>query len=346
MIDKKQGEFEFIKSFIGKFSRTGKDVIVGAGDDAGVVKVSGDEYLLATTDALVDGVHFKSALFRPEDVGRKSIAVNVSDIAAMGGRPAYCLVSLVLPKSLDESYKNRLYDGIVQECERYDIQIIGGNVSGGKELVVDVFLLGKVASDKVILRSGAKVGDKVLVTGSLGDAAAGLQLLKLKEIRGRENDRELRFRTSRNDNNLISKQLTPTPRLKEALMIAESGLATSMIDISDGLGQDIGHICDSSGVGVRIYEDRLLIGEGVVEVAERMGKKPLELVLLGGEDYELCFTASEKHVEKIKSAIESKTKTLVSVVGEILEKEVGRLLVLRNGEVVPLLDTGWDHFGS
>ena len=325
---KKQSEFAYIKNLIDKLPRTGKDVIVGAGDDAGVIKLSEDQYLLATTDALVEGVHFKSTLFRPEEVGRKAVAVNVSDIAAMGGKPTYCMVSLVLPKILDEAYGIKLYDGIIEECKRYNIQIIGGNISSGQELVVDIFMLGKTTQDQMILRSGAKAGNKVLVTGFLGEAAAGLQLLLNPKF---------------NIDNLISKQLTPTPRLKEALVIAKSRLATSMIDISDGLGQDIGHICDSSGVGVKIYEERLPIGSGVEEVAGMMDKDPWELALSGGEDYELCFTVPEKYVEKITSVIKEQIGTQVSVVGEILPKEAGRILVLKNGEIIPLPNSGWDH---
>ncbi len=330
-------EFAYIRNLIKRLPRTGQDVIAGAGDDAGVIKLSEDQYLLATTDALVDGVHFKSTLFSPEDVGRKAVAVNVSDIAAMGGKPAYCLVSLVLPKALEEDYRDRLYAGIVEECKRYDVQIIGGNVSGGKELVVDIFLLGKTTPDQMVLRSGAKVGDKVLVTGSLGEAAAGLQLLLNPNV-GTDSGQAR--------NSLISRQLNPTPRLNEALMIAESGFATSMIDISDGLGQDIGHICDSSGVGVKIYEERLPISSGVEEVGELIGKKPLELALLGGEDYELCFTVSPEFVEKVIFTIESKAKIRVSIVGEILPKKEGQVLVLKNGEIIPLPSSGWDHLGN
>jgi thiamine-monophosphate kinase len=330
------GEFDYIKNLINKLPKTGQDVITGAGlDDAGVIKISEDQYMLATTDALVDGVHFTSKVFRPEEVGRKAIAVNVSDIAAMGAKPTYCLVSLVFPKTLDENYKTRLYDGIIEECKRYDIQIIGGNISRGQEIVVDIFLLGKTTPDRMLSRSGAKVGDKLLVTGFLGQAAAGLQLLtsyaKKKEILRQFPD-------------LISKQLTPTPRLKEALTIAQTRLATSMIDISDGLAQDIGHICNSSSVGVKIYEDKLPISIDVKDAAKMTGKTPLELALSGGEDYELCFTIPNKSVEKIISKIEHKTKTPVNIVGEILSKESGQLLVLKNGEIIPLQSSGWDHF--
>ena len=382
MGDQKQGEFGFIQGLIGRLPGVGKDVIAGAGDDAGVIKLSDDQYLLATTDALVEGVHFVNNFFRPEDVGRKAVAVNVSDIAAMGGRPTYCLVSLVLPKGLDEDYGTRLYDGIIEECKRYDVQIIGGNVSGGKELVVDVFMLGRASADQVILRSGARVGDKVLVTGSLGEAAAGLQLLlnpkfkmdfalveldtfslheRIWDSRLRGNDREKsgndRKRSGDDKNRggndksikvdgLISRQLTPMPRVREGLVIAGSGLATSMIDISDGLGQDVGHICDSSGVGVKIYEEGLPVSGGVEEVARKLGKKSWELALSGGEDYELCFTVRPESVEKIISVIRRETGTDVGVVGEILAKEAGRIFVLKSGEMIPLPDRGWDHFGN
>jgi thiamine-monophosphate kinase len=332
---KSMREFDYIKNLINKLPKTRQDVITGAGDDAGVIKISEDQYMLATTDTLVDGVHFTTSTFHPEEIGRKAIAVNVSDIAAMGGKPTYCLVSLVLPKTFDEAYKTRLYDGIIEECKRYDVQIIGGNISRGQEMVVDIFLLGKTVPDRMLLRSGAKVADLLLVTGSLGQAASGLQLLtsyvKKKEILKQFTD-------------LISKQLTPTARLKEALTIAKTKLATSMIDISDGLAQDIGHICNSSSVGVKIYEDKLPISSGVKKVAAMISKSPLELALSGGDDYELCFTVPNKSVKKIIATIERETKIPVSIVGEILPKESGQLLVLKKGETIPLPNSGWDHF--
>jgi thiamine-monophosphate kinase len=329
-------EFNLIQNLLKKLPHTTSEVIAGAGDDAAVIKLTDSSYLLATTDSQVDGVHFLSRLASPRDIGRKSIAVNVSDIAAMGGWPAYCLVSLILPKKIDETYADKLYDGIIEECKRYEVQIIGGNISRGQELVVDLFMLGKTTPSQLLLRSGAKRGDKILVTGGLGEAAAGLQLLLNPKL---EIEPELKHA-------LLAKQFTPTARLKEARVIADQKQATAMIDISDGLGQDLAHICESSDVGVRIYEEKIPVSNAVNEVAGKLGKKGWELALGGGEDYELCFTAHSNAVDNLISTVKQKTGTNVSVIGEILAKQEGKSLVLKNGETIPLPVKGWDHFSG
>ncbi len=345
-----------IRKIMKKLPGTTSEVIMGAGDDTAVIKMAKDSYLLATTDSQVDGVHFLSQFATPVDIGRKSVAVNVSDIAAMGGTPTYCLVSLILPKTLQEDFADRLYDGIIEECRRYDIQIIGGNISTGRELVVDLFMLGQTTPDQLLLRKGARPGDKILVTGSLGGGAAGLQLLlnpKLSVIARIPiksgdvaiSERLLRFaRNDKKKNVLLSRQFTPTPRLKESQIIANKHYATSMIDISDGLGADLNHICESSKVGARIFEEKLPVSDTVREVAEKLKKNAWELALNGGEDYELCFTAQEENmISDIISAVKQGTGTDVIVIGEMLPEGEGKWLVLKNGKTIPLPVKGWDH---
>ena len=338
----KQGEFELIRKIMNKLPSTTSEVIMGAGDDTGVIKISKNSYLLATTDSQVEGVHFLTQFAAPTDIGRKSVAVNVSDIAAMGGIPTYCLVSLILPrtimvrgvpKTLQEDYADKLYDGIVEECKRYDIQIIGGNISTGQGLVVDIFMLGKTKPSRLLLRKGAKPGDKILVTGSLGGANAGLQLLLNKKLEVKAESRKA----------LLSKQFTPIPRLKEAQIIAGKQCATSMIDISDGLGADLNHICESSKVGARIYEEKIPVNDEVREVAKELNKNELELAISGGEDYELMFTAPKNMTSDIVSAVKQGTGTEISVIGEILPEDEGEWLVLKNGKTIPLPVGGWDH---
>lgn len=326
-------EFELIKKIMDKLPPTTSEVITGAGDDTAVVKMTEDSYLLATTDSQVDGAHFFSQFAAPGDIGRKYVAVNISDIAAMGGTPTFCLVSLILPKTLQEDYVDNLYDGIIEECKRYDIQIIGGNISTGKQLVVDIFMLGKTTPSQLLRRKGAKPGDKILVTGNLGGAAAGLQLLLNPELEVKDDNRK----------ELLSRQFTPTPRLKEAWIIASKHAATSMIDISDGLGADLGHICESSKVGAKIYEEKIPITDAAREVAEKMKKNDWEVALGGGEDYELCFTAPGEAVSDIISSVKQGTGTEVTIIGEILPENEGKWLVLKNGKAVPLPVKGWDH---
>lgn len=201
-------------------------------------------------------------------------------------------------------------------------------------MVVDLFLLGEVTPDRLLLRSGARPGDRVLVTGWLGDSAAGLSLLLNPEVSVPAADREM----------LLARHLTPTPRLPESAVIAGLGLATAMIDLSDGLSSDIGHICDQSQVGVRLWTERLPISPAALRVAELTERAPWRLALEGGEDYELCCTVPPEAVGELTDAVERATGTPITVVGEILPADEGRWLVLEDGREVSLEARGWQHF--
>jgi len=305
---KKLGEFELIDKLTRNLPGYGKEVIEGIGDDCAVIKQNANKYLLATCDAQVAGVHFLLDT-DPGQIGQKAVAVNISDIAAMGGQPTLCLVSLIIPKSIDTEYIDSVYSGIRLMCERYGIQIIGGNISSGEQLVIDITMMGAVNPKKMLLRSGAKPGDKVLVTGSLGAAAAGV---------------------------VSKKHILPTPRIKESNAIAKSKLATSMIDISDGLLSDISHICDQSNVGVTLNETQIPVSDSA----------NLLQALSGGEDYELLFTAPSESVEMLIKMISRKTKTPVKVIGEVVPKKEGRWIIDKNGQKRPLISDGWDHFAK
>jgi thiamine-monophosphate kinase len=202
---------------------------------------------------------------------------------------------------------------------------------------VDVFVLGRVRPEHVLLRSGARPGDQVLVTGRIGDSAAGLELVLHPELRAdlSADEREM----------LLARHLTPTPRLREAAVIARVGGATAAIDLSDGLSSDVGHICDRSEVGVRLWADRLPTSPATRRVASHVGQRtPIALALEGGEDYELCFTAPPAQAQVLSSAIEAETGTPATVVGEILPADQGRTLVLPDGSEVELEAKGWQHW--
>lgn len=267
----------------------GSDVVVGIGDDAAVIKMDKGRYLLATCDSLVEDVHFKSELITPEQLGRKLVAINVSDIAAMGGVPKHLLVSLVIPKNTPDQFVDRLYNGISKACKKYGVGVIGGNMSRGEKLVIDGFLIGEVDQKQLVTRKGAKAGDVVLLTGALGK-------------RGK----------------------VPTARVAQGRIIAT--YATAMIDISDGLSSDLSHICEESSVGVRIFSEKLT------------------LALHSGEEYELCFTAKPKDAAAIIKAVEEKTGTKVTVIGEIIDKKEGCWIVNKQGKKTKLKKEGWDHF--
>jgi thiamine-monophosphate kinase len=230
-----------------------------------------------------------------------------------------------------------LYRGLREEGDRYGVVVVGGNMArstGGA--FVDVFVLGRVRPENVLLRSGAQPGDRVIVTGWLGESAAGLQVLLHPEIAAglAEGERE----------RLLARHFTPTPRLREAAVIARLGSARAGIDVSDGLSSDVGHICERSEVGVRLWADRLPISAATVQVAQASGRSPYALALEGGEDYELCLAAPPDQAEALCAAIVAETGTPATIVGEITSLDQGRLLVLPDGTEGALEAKGWQHW--
>lgn len=329
------GEFALIERLHGLVAVERPDVIVGIGDDVAVLSVDGDQWLLATVDCQVEDVHFLRRAITPAQLGRRALAINLSDLAAMGGYPLFALVSLGLPDSLDVLWVEELYHGLGHEARQHGVAIVGGNMTrspGG--IWVDVTVLGRVRCDEVVLRSGARPGDLVLVTGQLGAAAAGLQLLLDPELTHVVGDPEP----------ALTRHFTPTPRLAEAGVIARSRQATAMIDLSDGLSSDIGHICEQSGVGVRLWAEALPIAPAARAIAAARGEPPWNIALAGGEDYELCFTAPPDAAASLAAAIQEQTGAPVTVVGEILPAETGRWLRLPEGDAIPLAPRGWEHF--
>lgn len=329
------GEFALIERLHGLVAVERPDVIVGIGDDVAVLSVDGDQWLLATVDCQVEDVHFLRRAITPAQLGRRALAINLSDLAAMGGYPLFALVSLGLPDSLDVLWVEELYHGLGHEARQHGVAIVGGNMTrspGG--IWVDVTVLGRVRRDEVVLRSGARPGDLVLVTGQLGAAAAGLQLLLDPELTHVVGDPEP----------ALTRHFTPTPRLAEAAVIARSRQATAMIDLSDGLSSDIGHICEQSGVGVRLWAAALPIAPAARAIAAARGEPPWNIALAGGEDYELCFTAPPDAAASLAAAIQEQTGAPVTVVGEILPAEAGRWMRLPEGDAIPLAPRGWEHF--
>lgn len=329
------GEFSLIERVQRLVAIERPDIVVGIGDDVAVLGEEGDDLLLATVDSQVEEVHFLRARITPAQLGRRALAINVSDIAAMGGRPLYALVSLVLPNDLELAWVEDLYRGLRAEADRCGVALIGGNMArspGG--ICIDVTVLGRVRREQLLLRSGARPGDQILVTGQLGDSAAGLRLLREAAPAPVAPEHAA----------LLERHLTPTPRLREAGIIAQARRATAMIDVSDGLSSDIGHICARSGVGVRLWAARLPISAAARAIAGAAGVLPWQMALSGGEDYELCFTAPPAAADELAAAIVRETGTPVTVVGEIVPVEEGRRLVLPDGTEVALEARGWEHF--
>jgi thiamine-monophosphate kinase len=334
------GEFELIARLTGNLATRG-DVALGVGDDCAILDIGGDNWLLATCDSQVEGVHFTLQTSSPEEIGRKALAINLSDIAAMGGEPRYALVSLILPKRLPVAVLDGIYAGLRQEAERYATALVGGNVAGAgrsEQLVIDITLLGTVARGHALTRSGAHVGDIVFVTGSPGDSAAGLfTLLHPDQLYPRDAQEAVRAR-----------HRTPRPRVLEGRTLAglAPGIVTAMIDISDGLSGDLGHICERSSVGARIETGRLPLSPAMRAVAASVGRDPLDFALHGGEDYELLFTAAPGHEREVIEAVQAATGTPVTAIGTILPAGAGMRLVYPDGREEALPVRSWDHLKS
>jgi len=314
-----------VKDFGGEFalidliSREKKDagVVVGIGDDCAVLKYGSKNFLLWTVDMMVSGDHFRLDWMTPEQVGAKCVEANVSDIAAMGGLAKYALVSIALPDDTQIEMVEKLYAGLREAAEKYNLEIVGGNTTHSETLTLDFSIMGFVEKDRLCLRSGALEDELLCVTGDLGKSKAGLELLLLGE------------------KGYTSAYLTPKCRLFEAREIAKH--ASGMIDVSDGLASEVGHICEMSGVGAEVYAKDVPISAETKKAAEQVGKIPLDFALRGGEDYELVFTVKEEDLPKIM------VDCPITVVGKILSGKDGVVLVDEDGGKSPL-GGGYDHF--
>jgi thiamine-monophosphate kinase len=325
------GEFGLIDRLAGMVSAEDKkgaawrQLILGIGDDA--TAWQGEATIqLATVDALVQDVHFRLNLTSWAELGWKAIAINLSDIAAMGGQPRYALVSLALPGETEVEDVTSLYQGMLELARRFEVAIVGGNISRSPLVAINVTIFGNAGDQNLLTRSAAEVGDRVAVTGHLGSAAAGMEMLA----------RRLQF-DAEATTSLRKAFLQPYPRIAEGQVLVKGGVKAA-IDISDGLISDLNHICQSSQVGARIEVERVPIAP---TVRANFGARALELALSGGEDYELLFTARAGVIEQVKSAISCP----VTVIGEIVADKASKItLVDKKGNPVSLPRTGWDHF--
>jgi len=310
-------------------------VVVGVGDDVAVLRTDGENYLLATCDIQVEGIHFLREIIGSYRLGRKAAAINLSDIAAMGGVPTYMLVSLAMPHQTEVSFIDELYRGLEDEVSAAGAEIVGGNMARLPDrFMIDILLLGWVRPDHLLLRSGARVGDQVCVTGVLGDSAAGLALLGAPQAQVAGETRE----------QLLAAHLTPRPRLLEGRALAATGVVTAALDVSDGTLSDIGHICERSCVGVELWAERLPISQAARSAAQATGKDALDFALRGGEDYQLLFTVPQPTVGEVMDSVWAATGTPVTVIGQILPPSAGIQVVLSDGTRVPGGKGGWDHF--
>jgi len=311
------GELGLIERIKSKIKPYSKDVVAGIGDDAAVLKYGKKNYILFTTDMLVENVHFSLKYFTPEQIGMKAIEQNVSDIAAMGGIPKFALVSLALPRNIDVGFIDRLYSGINKKSKKYEISIVGGNISHSEKIIASVAMIGFAEKKYLTLRNGAKIGDLIFCSGDAGKSSAGLKLLK-QNTGGKS----------------IKKHLEPVSRLNLARKLAKIGI-NSMIDVSDGVASEIRHICKESKVGAIIYADKIPISKDTIIDSKKIKKNPIGFALYGGEDFELIFTANKNKMKQLK-------KHGVKAIGEIVDKKYG--IKLAKDSKKYNLKNGFDHF--
>jgi thiamine-monophosphate kinase len=302
-------------------------LLIGIGDDAAAWQ--GDNTIqLATTDSLVQDTHFDSNITTWDELGWKAIAVNLSDIAAMGGMPTYALISLGLPDSLETDCVSRLYQGMVQIANQFGVAIVGGNVTSASKTIITVTVFGSLKSASALTRSAAMPDDQIAVTGYLGLSAAGLKMLKQNLSFDAETSRLLR-----------QAHLRPAPKVKEGQILLSNGVRAA-IDISDGLIADLAHICKASKVSAKIKRDLVPVHP---TVRANFKADYEQLALSGGEDYELLFTASSQIIEHLKQTISCP----VTIIGEITKGIPGQVTLIDTaGKNVPWQKAGWEHFKS
>ena len=306
------------RALIASFRRqasVGRGVLKGIGDDCAILRVPPGHETLVTTDFSLEGRHFRRDWHSPEFIGHRCLTRGLSDIAAMGGVPIAAFLSLALPPKLPQAWTNRFMKGLLSLASRHQVTLAGGDTAQSPSgVLADIIVLGSVPRGKAILRSGAKPGDAIYVTGSLGASAAWLKEL----LHGQEPDR-------------MPQSLFPQPRLQMAQFLRQKNLATSMIDLSDGLSTDLSHICEESRVGAELWQD------AIPRATIRKSKISLEAALHGGDDYELLFTAPER-------------AAIPSQIAGVSAKKIGRIasgqkMVLLTGAGIKVLKPqGWQHF--
>lgn len=297
------GEIKLIKR-LAKGIRLDKSVIKGVGDDAAVIRWTKDRYLLFASDMLIEDVHFRMSTATPFQIGWKALGRNISDIAVMGGVPKYALISIGLKPRTPVSFADNIYKGLKAMARKFGVNLVGGDTARSEKLVIDVSLIGDVKKENLVTRDGAKRGDVILVTGSLGGAIKG-------------------------------KHLNFTPRLNEARSLVKNFKTNSMIDVSDGLVLDLWRILDASGVGARIYQNTIPVSKDA---------RSFKTAIYEGEDFELLFTMDINEARRFFKTAFAKMETPVTLIGEIMNKKYGYNLIDKDGKVGNLQPKGYLHF--
>jgi thiamine-monophosphate kinase len=333
------GEFGLIKHLTEKFKKENPSTLKGVGDDAAVLNYE-NKKVLVTTDLLLEGIHFDLVYVPIMHLGYKAAVVNFSDIYAMNGQPKQITVSIGISKRFSVEDLEQLYAGIQLACDKYGVDLIGGDTSASiTGLAISITCIGEGEDDKIVYRNGAKSTDLICVTGDLGSAYMGLQLLEREKIVFSANDEAQPDFEGRDY--ILQRQLKPEARRDIIELLREKGIVpTAMMDISDGLSSELMHICSQSKVGCRIYEDKIPINYQAVVMAEELNMNIVTAALNGGEDYELLFTVSLEDYDKLV------TLEGIAIVGHTTKPELGLQLVGREGEEIELQAQGWNSLSK
>ncbi|HVQ37285.1 MAG TPA: thiamine-phosphate kinase [Pyrinomonadaceae bacterium] len=336
-------EFDFIKKIRAQadLRGTSSGLVRGIGDDAAVLRSAAGSDVVISTDLLVEGIDFRRNTTQPNQLGHKALAVSLSDIAAMGARPRWSLLSIGVPGDVWETeFIESFYAGFFQLADRFGVKLIGGDLSRTLErIVVNSIVLGECAYEQEVFRSEAKPGDQIYVTGFLGDAAAGLRLI---ERGARVQGESLTAADNNSIDHLLLRHLQPEPRVGWGLLVGHQQLATAMIDLSDGLSSDLNHLCDESKVGALVDSSSVPIDQLVTEICGRRALDPLMLALHGGEDFELLFTVDPENVSKLPKRVDG---IPITRIGEIKELSHG-VQIAEGSKIWKLEPGGWEHFKS
>ena len=331
------GEFGLIRKIQETIQLENASTVVGIGDDAAVLQ-PGQENLVVTTDMLVEGIHFDLTFCPLRHLGYKAVAVNVSDIAAMNAIPTQITVSLAIGSRYTVEAIEELYAGIRMACDNYKVDLVGGDTnSSNAGLVICITAIGEVGKGQAVLRSTAQANDLICVTGDLGAAYLGLQVLEREKQVFLDNP-EMQPDLQQKEY-LVQRQLKPEARMDVIYELKELGVKpTAMIDISDGLASELMHICSQSQVGAAIYQDKLPVDQQVLDTAEEFRLDPVMCALNGGEDYELLFTVALSDFDKIRNHPD------ITIIGKMTPAAEGVRLVTPSGNTFPVKAQGWTHF--
>jgi len=327
------GEFGLINRIDQKFCTDKNSGNIGIGDDCAVIQETENTAKLITTDLLIENIHFIKNKVTPKELGYKSLAVNLSDIAAMGGTPEYVFISVGFPAGTTVEWVENLYSGINNLAQQYNVRIMGGDTTRSPEnITINIMIVGHINKENIKYRSSAKMGDIICLTGPVGDSRAGLKVLK--------ND----YEQDELNRKLIKKHYTPPVNISEGKFLAGFKEVHAMIDVSDGIDSDISHIMEESGLGASINLDHIPVSNEFEKFIDKYQHGKMELIF-GGEDYELLFTIQSEFFETLKSYYEEQFEKQIYKIGEMKSKKSG-LNFLENGEKIDMQKKGFDHFSS